>query len=86
MIKQDAIVESVRDKLLDRSRVGISKYGTTLEEDNKDNYLNHLQMELMDASNYIEKLLQQEEDITQMVNIYKNDSELGYAIRKKYSK
>lgn len=84
MNKSDAIVESVVGKFSGRSQVGIRKYGTTLEENNVDNYLNHLQMELMDAVNYTEKLLQREEDVTQMVKLYTNDSELGEAIRKKY--
>lgn len=55
--KQDPIVQKVIDKYIQRSQVGIKKYGTTLEENNNDNYLLHLQHELMDASLYIEKLL-----------------------------
>jgi hypothetical protein len=55
--KKDAIVESVVAKYLQRSKLGIGKYGTTLEENNTDNFLLHLQEELMDASLYIEKLL-----------------------------
>ena len=57
MEKKDAIVESVVAKYLQRSKLGIGKYGTTLEENNTDNFLIHLQEELMDASLYIEKLL-----------------------------
>lgn len=57
MEKKDAIVESVVAKYLQRSKLGIGKYGTTLEENNTDNFLLHLQEELMDASLYIEKLL-----------------------------
>lgn len=59
MQKKDAIVESVVAKYLRRSKVGIDKYGTTLEENNTDNFLLHLQEELMDASLYIEKLISQ---------------------------
>ena len=59
MQKKDAIVESVVAKYLRRSKVGIDKYGTTLEENNTDNFLLHLQEELMDASLYIEKLMSQ---------------------------
>jgi len=54
---KDKIVEQVIDKYRQRSEVGIKKYGTTLEDNNSDNYLKHLQEELMDASLYIEKLL-----------------------------
>lgn len=59
MEKKDAIVESVVAKYLRRSKVGIDKYGTTLQENNTDDFLLHLQEELMDASLYIEKLISQ---------------------------
>jgi hypothetical protein len=82
--ERDNIVESVREKLLNRSEIGIVKYNTTLNQNNKDNYLNHLQQELMDGANYIEKLLQQEKDITQLCKQYPNNTELGEIIRKIY--
>jgi hypothetical protein len=53
---KDPIIESVIRKLRDRGGVGIKKYGTTLEENNVDDFLTHVQEELMDAVNYIEKL------------------------------
>jgi len=53
----DKIVEQLIDKYRQRSELGIKKYGTTLEQNNTDNFLIHLQQELMDASLYIEKLL-----------------------------
>lgn len=53
----DKIVEQLIDKYRQRSELGIKKYGTTLEANNTDNFLIHLQQELMDASLYIEKLL-----------------------------
>ena len=52
----DSIVTQVVEKFANRSRVGISKYGTTLAENNNDDFLIHLQEELMDAILYIEKL------------------------------
>jgi len=54
--KIDPIVTSVMTQLLTRSQLGISKYGTTLEENNTDDFLQHLKEELMDAVLYIEKL------------------------------
>lgn len=84
MNEVDPIVEAVRAKLLERSQVGIIKYGTTLESNTKDNYLNHVQMELMDAINYIQALLQQGKDITDIVKSEPNDLELGKKIRKIY--
>jgi len=39
-----------------RSKIGIKKYNTTLEENNNDDFLQHLKEELMDACLYITKL------------------------------
>lgn len=52
----DPIVSSVVDKFIKRSNVGIKKYGTTLKDNNTDNFLNHLQEELQDAILYTEKI------------------------------
>lgn len=52
----DPIVESIIEKFRERSAVGIKKYGTTLYENNTDDFLNHLQEELMDAILYLTKL------------------------------
>lgn len=82
--KVDKVVENVRKKLLQRSQTGINKYNTTLEENNKDNYLNHLQQELLDGANYIEKLLMQQQDIKQLIKKYPNDAILGEVIRDIY--
>jgi len=56
----DSIVESVINKYKHRSKLGIEKYGRTLDRDDIDlmGWLNHLQEELMDATLYIEKLKQ----------------------------
>jgi len=53
-IKKDAVVEAVKKKFDERSAKGQETYGTTLEENKFDDYLNHLQEELMDAVLYIE--------------------------------
>ncbi len=53
---KDKIVENVIAQFSKRSEVGIKKYGTTLEENNNDDFLQHLKEELMDAILYIEKL------------------------------
>lgn len=58
MSKKDAIVLSVVDQFLKRSELGIEKYGTTLADNDKDDFLQHLKEELMDAVVYIEKLQQ----------------------------
>lgn len=60
----DANVEAVRQKLLDRSKVGLAKYNCTTERMDIDLYgwISHLQMELMDASVYCERLLREIEN------------------------
>lgn len=55
-IRKDPIVDSIIEQFSKRSEVGIKKYGTTLEENNNDDFLQHLKEELMDAILYIEKL------------------------------
>lgn len=79
---RDVIVEQVVDKYYERSQTGITKYGTTLETNNRDNYLKHLQEELMDATLYIEKLMSLEKEITHLVKTHSNDADLGEQIRK----
>ena len=77
----DQIVLEVIEKYAKRSELGIAKYGTTLETNNKDNYLKHLQEELMDATLYLQKIMDQNKEITNLVKNHSNDAELGYKIR-----
>ncbi len=79
---KDEIVEQVLRKYQQRSDVGIRKYSTTLQENNKDDYMKHLQEELMDATLYIEKMMTLEKRITDLVREHSNDAELGFLIRK----
>ena len=55
---RDPIIKKVVDKFIERSNTGYKKYGVTLHDDepNLHKWLNHIQEELMDAINYIEKL------------------------------
>ena len=54
---RDKIIEQVINKIKSRSDVGFKKYGVTLSDDEQslDTWLKHIQEELMDAVNYIEK-------------------------------
>ena len=63
--KTDSIVEDVINQFRKRSQVGIEKYGTTLAENNTDDFLEHTKQELMDAVNYIQKLQTQRKENTQ---------------------
>ena len=57
----DKFVKQVIGKYLDRAEAGLQKYGTNLERNDltTDEWLNHLQEELMDATLYIERLKQE---------------------------
>ena len=63
--KKDKIVKQVTDKFKARSKVGIEKYGTTLEENNTDDFLTHLEEEMMDSLLYIQKLKSQSDTLLQ---------------------
>lgn len=78
---KDEIVMDVLMKYAKRSELGQFKYGTTLETNNKDNFLQHLQEELMDATLYLQKLMSLNQEITKLVRDNSNDAELGYKIR-----
>ena len=54
---RDKVIERVINKIKARSDVGYKKYGVTLQDDEQtlETWLTHIQEELMDAVNYIEK-------------------------------
>ena len=56
-MSKDKIIQNVIDKIQKRSEVGFKKYGVTLKDDYQPlgKWLTHIQEELMDAVNYIEK-------------------------------
>ena len=74
-VVKDTIVESVINQFKERSEVGITKYGTTLDRDDLSTleWLKHLQEELMDATLYIEKLKSK----LNIIDMMKSDEELG---------
>jgi hypothetical protein len=59
--KKDEIVQKVVDKFKERSKVGIEKYGTTLKDNNTDDFHRHFSEELMDALLYLEKIKEQKD-------------------------
>ena len=54
---RDKVIERVINKIKTRSDVGYKKYGVTLKDDDQSLHvwLTHIQEELMDAVNYLEK-------------------------------
>ena len=55
---RDTVVQAIVEKFLERSNLGIEKYGTTLDRNdlNTLQWINHAQEELMDAILYLERL------------------------------
>lgn len=53
------VEEKVIDKIRSRAEVGEKKYGTTMEREDLSliEWLTHLQEELMDASVYVQRLI-----------------------------
>tara|TARA_R100000742_G_C4183642_1_gene17941 strand:+ start:7 stop:294 length:288 start_codon:yes stop_codon:yes gene_type:complete len=78
---RDPIIKKVVDKFVERSNTGYKKYGVTLHDDepNLHKWLNHLQEELMDAINYIEKLKMETTDALEekIYKDYKDDDRLS---------
>ena len=56
VIPKDKIVEDLKREFDVRSCIGINKYKTTLQDNNSDDFLQHLKEELMDAALYIQKI------------------------------
>ena len=54
--KKDEIVEDLIKEFKQRSERGIQKYGTTLEQNDTDDFFQHLKEELMDAALYLQKI------------------------------
>lgn len=79
---KDKIVQQVVSKYTERSERGYQKYGTTLEENNRDIYLKHLQEELMDATLYLEKLLTLDKEVRILCMKHFDNKELGEAVRR----
>lgn len=75
---KDRIVQQVIQQFQERSEVGIKKYGTTLEDNNEDDFLTHLKQELMDAILYIEKL----QDLKRISQIREKANKIGDQIFK----
>lgn len=71
----DSVVEEVIEKFQERSRVGIEKYGTTLDRGDLTpiQWLNHIQEELMDAILYAQRLRREIPDESSTIQVSKKD-------------
>jgi lipopolysaccharide biosynthesis regulator YciM len=82
----DKITEAVIEDLKSRSERGIKKYNTTLDQNNKDDYMNHLYEELLDAAQYVKKEMSIIPTIQKMIEENPNDQKLGMLIRDTFRK
>jgi hypothetical protein len=81
---KDDITWHVMQDLLSRANRGVQKYTTTLQENNHDEFLNHLYEELLDAAQYVKKEISIRQTVHQLAKDYTNDKELGEAVRRIY--
>ncbi len=58
-MKQDSVVEAVRQDLLERSQTGLKKYGVTLDREdlNLKEWLQHAYEETLDQANYLKRAI-----------------------------
>lgn len=82
---KDGITRLVIEDLLNRAKRGEAKYSTTLEQNNHDDFLNHLYEELLDAAQYVKKEITIRENIQQLIKKFPNDTDLGAEIRSLYN-
>ena len=83
---KDNITNQVIEDLKARADRGYKKYNTTLDDNNKDDYMNHLYEELLDAAQYIKKEQSIIPNIQKLINDTPNNMELGSKIRSIYGK
>ena len=68
---RDEVVKNVVDKFVERSDIGYSKYGSTLDDERRlkmkglTKYLNDIQEELMDAVLYIQAAREELQDLSE---------------------
>jgi hypothetical protein len=75
---QDSIVNSVVNQFKERSKVGIAKYGKTMDRDDLSliEWLEHTKQEQMDSVLYLEKAIKELKKQS-IIDIMKDDEELG---------
>lgn len=81
---KDNITWLVMKDLQQRAERGVNKYNTTLEENNTDNFLQHLYEELLDAAQYVKKEIETRKHIQQLILESPNDNILAAKVRQIY--
>lgn len=83
---KDLITAAVIEDLKSRSERGIAKYNTTLDQNNKDDYMQHAYEEALDLAQYLKKEMSIIPMIQTMMDRYPNDQELGKHIRETFAR
>ena len=84
MTIKDKITGAVIDDLISRSQRGLSKYNTTLHENDHQNMLQHAYEDALDLSQYLKKEILTLHTVQDLVAHYSSDAELGAKIREIY--
>ena len=82
----DEITWEVILDLRNRAETGLTKYKTTLGENNHQNMLQHAYEEALDMAQYLKKEITTLSTIQDLVKEYPNDAELGMKLRQMYGK
>lgn len=80
-VEQDEVIREVTETFHRRSQVGIEKYGLTLADNLKPNYIKEAKEEAMDLVNYLTSF---ESQFRKFIAMHPNDAELGAKIREIY--
>jgi lantibiotic modifying enzyme len=83
---EDKITCQVMEDLKSRADRGVKKYGTTLESNNKDDFMNHAYEEALDLAQYLKKEMSIIPILQQIIKQNPNDVDLGATIRFLYGK
>lgn len=81
---KDKVTTAVMEDLKLRSDRGYIKYGTTLNQNNHQNMLQHMYEEALDFAQYLKKEITTLNTIQDLVNEFPNDADLGKHIRLTY--
>ena len=83
---KDIITSQVMEDLKLRADRGLKKYNTTLHGNNKDDFMNHLYEELLDAAQYAKKEMSIIPSLQDLIERFPNDQELGAVVRELFRK
>ena len=80
---EDEVTNIVIESVKKQQAKGLSKYDTTLYDNNTDNFFEHAIQESIDLLQYLTKL---KINFKQLCDQYPNDNQLGAKIREIYGK